>query len=277
MDFPYKATVTITTFNRKKMLKSLLSRFEEQQGDFSDRFEVIVADDGSTDGTGKFVESQMKKKALRYPLSYLNTGLTKVFGAGMARNLGIKKAQGEYLLFIDDDCVPHNRWVERNVMAMEKGEKVIIGYSSNLERKLKEDPPIKIEEEGWKRLYDQSRNDSLSELISASFAISRSCIERAGMFDERFCRKEGYGYEDIEFGHRLMIAGYRIHLVPDALVYTPWKSTEELSKKEEMFRKSKLTWWHVITHPQKDLPITPLLLQYAQKMKKELKELQDKK
>ena len=113
MTFEFKASVTVTTFNRKEQLKNVLAALDGQQGRFSDSFEVLVADDGSTDGAEDLVNGLIAERSYRYPLRYFNTHLTHVFGAGMARNLGIRNARGEYLLFIDDDCMPHRRWVYR--------------------------------------------------------------------------------------------------------------------------------------------------------------------
>jgi glycosyltransferase involved in cell wall biosynthesis len=84
-------SVVIPTYNRLFLLKETLTSVFAQT--FSD-FEIIVVDDGSTDGTGNFVES-------------LNAGVkvirTANGGPGSARNRGVLEARGKYVAFLDSD------------------------------------------------------------------------------------------------------------------------------------------------------------------------------
>lgn len=84
-------SVVIPTYNRREMLREALGSIWSQT--FSD-YEVIVVDDGSTDGTQESLISQ------NGPLRYLPQSHR---GPGAARNLGIREAQGEYLAFLDSD------------------------------------------------------------------------------------------------------------------------------------------------------------------------------
>jgi len=276
MNYQFKASITIPTFNRQQSLQQILEFLDQQESKYKNNFEVIIADDGSTDNTKTFVEKKIKEKAYTYPLSYLNTNLTEVFGASIARNMGIKKAKGEYLLFLDDDFIPHKKWLNTLVETLEKGEKVIFGHATHLKYKLQEDLPIKIEEDRLQRLYELSLSNSLTELLTGNFALSRECIQICGLFDERFARQDGYGYEDIEFGHRLIIGGFKIHYSVDALAYMPANPEDEKQKKEKLAEESKKTWLEIINNPQENLPITPFLKEYAKLILWHLKEHPEK-
>ena len=84
-------SVVIPTYNRREMLRDALASIWAQT--FSD-YEVIVVDDGSTDGT---------RESLALPDARLRFLAQSHRGPGAARNLGIREAQGQYLAFLDSD------------------------------------------------------------------------------------------------------------------------------------------------------------------------------
>jgi glycosyltransferase involved in cell wall biosynthesis len=94
-------SVIINTFNRKEKLEPLLALMRKQT--FTD-FEVIVADDGSTDGTADLMATLVDDR-VRY-VRQENAGL------GAARNLGARNAKGDYLVWLDDDDEVGDRWLE---------------------------------------------------------------------------------------------------------------------------------------------------------------------
>ena len=84
-------TVVIPTFNRRELIKQCLASVWRQN--FSD-YEVIVIDDGSTDGTWEYLQTERDRV----------TSIRQANGGpGKARNLGAKHAQGDYLAFLDSD------------------------------------------------------------------------------------------------------------------------------------------------------------------------------
>lgn len=94
---PPRLSIIIPTHNRRDLLRRCLEYLGHQELDPAE-FEVIVADDGSSDGTAEMVEGL--KTA--YGLSVLR--LEKC-GKPAARNAGIKRARGEVCLFLDDDVI----------------------------------------------------------------------------------------------------------------------------------------------------------------------------
>jgi len=87
-------SIVIPTYNRKDLLRRCLAAATNQ--DYPD-YEVIVVDDGSTDGTGEMVQREFPQ--VRYIRQEPNRG------PAAARNRGIEAATGEIVAFTDDDCL----------------------------------------------------------------------------------------------------------------------------------------------------------------------------
>src|SRR6266404_2389036 len=100
-------SVVIPTFNRKDALVACLSRLDAQSYPRAG-FEVVVVDDGSTDGTEGEVERFATDSGL--PLSCHRQDHA---GPAAARNAGAGRARGEVLAFTEDDVEPDRRWLER--------------------------------------------------------------------------------------------------------------------------------------------------------------------
>jgi GT2 family glycosyltransferase len=91
-------TIVITTFNREAVLKQLLESLGRQS---DPDFQVVVAIDGSMDGTEHMLESLNPP----YALKWVNTRCAK-YGLAVARNQGILAADTDVVAIIDDDCFP---------------------------------------------------------------------------------------------------------------------------------------------------------------------------
>src|SRR5258708_7250786 len=127
---PPVVSVVTPTYNRRASLDRLLSGLRVQTFP-ADRFELVVVDDGSTDGTVPYLRS------LDMPFS------GRVFeqahaGPAEARNLGVAQARGRIVLFLDDDVLPVPSLIEDHVTTHgEATDLVVIGPMS---------PP-----RGWRR------------------------------------------------------------------------------------------------------------------------------
>ena len=90
---------------------------------FKKQFEVIVVDDGSSDGLEKIVSS--------FSCRFISTGRNS--GPGAARNLGAEFAKGDILAFVDSDCVVSENWlpVIDNIFLNNKIKAIAGGFSGN--------------------------------------------------------------------------------------------------------------------------------------------------
>ncbi len=99
-------SVVVATRNRARWLSGLLDALAAQTLG-ADRFEVVVVDDGSTDGTWDVLRHQVAVGGLR--LRVLR--LARSEGQGEARNAGVARTRTDILCFTDDDCVPDPGWL----------------------------------------------------------------------------------------------------------------------------------------------------------------------
>ncbi|MBM3464732.1 MAG: glycosyltransferase family 2 protein, partial [Armatimonadetes bacterium] len=104
------------TYNRKHLLGRALEALFNQ--DFAkDEYEIILVDDGSSDGTGDYVRSIQEQAPCR--LVYLHQEHSG-FGLARGRNLGIRHARGAIILFIDDDIVASPQLLAEHVATHKK-------------------------------------------------------------------------------------------------------------------------------------------------------------
>ncbi len=212
-----KATVVIPTFNRAAKLAELLACLT-RQGEVLAR--VVVCDDGSSDGTAVTARGF----ADRLPLVYAHQD-DQGFRAGQARNLGIARAVGEVVVFVDDDVLVASNFVESHVAAHAEGKRprLAVGYRSRAfhspggaptaEDIARAEPDDRVAELGDDGLGIGAHPTPWMFAYSCNFSIPRD--ERTPRFDEDFV---GWGMEDTEFGYRLHRAGYEFVAAPRARV-----------------------------------------------------------
>jgi glycosyltransferase involved in cell wall biosynthesis len=106
---PPKVSIIVPCYNESKNIEKVLIALVNQSYP-KDCYEIIVVDNNSTDGTYELAKTYHVKVLIEErPSSYL------------ARNLGIRNAQYEWLAFIDGDCIPDQRWIE-NLVRVAIGE-----------------------------------------------------------------------------------------------------------------------------------------------------------
>lgn len=179
------------------MQKCLLA-MESQICNFS--YEILVIDDGSTDQTIPWI------LANGHILPHVRLLQQDHRGAAAARNLGIEKAQGEIIVFIDSDLVVTAGFLAAHALSLEnQGQAFTYGRVINTANF--ENPT--------------QTKFKLSDISNAFFAtgnvaIARHWLIRAGMFDLQF---QQYGWEDLELGVRLKNMGLKLIKCPQAIGY----------------------------------------------------------
>ena len=108
-------SVIVTTYNWPEALLACLNSLSTQ---YDKNFEVIIADDGSTTSTKALITVFMAKQALNLRHVYHeDCG----FRAGTIRNKAVALSQGEYLIFIDGDCITLPHFIARHRQMAETG------------------------------------------------------------------------------------------------------------------------------------------------------------
>lgn len=168
-----------------------------------DAFEVIVVDDGSTDGTAAVAAPHADRVIVQ-----------EHAGPAAARNRGAYDARGDILVFTDGDCEPEPRWLERLTAPLEDpGVVAVKGAYRTRQRGIVARFAQAEFEERYRRLrgYDQ-----IDFVDTYSAAIRADAFRAVGGFDIRFPKANN---EDVDLSYKLAARGARMVFAPDALVY----------------------------------------------------------
>lgn len=118
---PQLFSVIIPTYNRCDTLVFTLDALLNQSGVRSDKYEIIIIDDGSTDETKTVIEKYIKH---RQQTEIIYIKLKKNYGCYRARNIGIIYSRGKFLAFTDDDCIAPPRWLAVFRASFEKNPEI---------------------------------------------------------------------------------------------------------------------------------------------------------
>jgi GT2 family glycosyltransferase len=205
-------SVIIPTYNRRDSVERALHALTLQTQSM-ETFEVIVSIDGSLDGTREMVASFIAP----YRLDYI---WQPNQGRAAACNAGIRMAQGDLLVILDDDMEPAPDCLERHSQAHPINSRFgVMGavpmYCNNTEA------PIAAYI-AWKfnrHLENLSRSEHqlvLRDFYSGHFSIRRAVLTEVGLFDEAF---RIYGNEDLELSLRLKESGVKLKYAPEIVAH----------------------------------------------------------
>lgn len=212
-----RASIVIPTWNGAHLLRQCLLALESLET-LPGGYEVIVVDNGSTDGTELVLRREFPQ--VRFVRSEVNRG----FAGGC--NLGLRAAGGEYLILLNNDTLPNPDWlrslvdcadasaagaVSSKLLYLRDGD-IINNAGSSLDPE--SDWPIKDRgineiDEGQ---YDAT--DPPTAFCGAAVLLKRSMLEEIGLFDERFFMY----WEDGDLSWRASSAGWKTAFAPDAIV-----------------------------------------------------------
>ncbi len=201
-------SVVIPTYNRLPILQKSLAALETQQLSDSkiEGYEIILVDDGSTDRTLAWLAENQAQ------LPHVKVLEQEHQGAAAARNLGVKNARGDTIVFIDSDLVVTESFLQCHAEALVKGEQKLksdrlFTYGAVINTNNFENPasePYKL------------TDFSAAYFATGNVAIARKWLEEAGLFDTGF---QLYGWEDLELGVRLKKLGLKLIKCPEARGY----------------------------------------------------------
>jgi cellulose synthase/poly-beta-1,6-N-acetylglucosamine synthase-like glycosyltransferase len=193
------ASVIVPVFNGAETLDACLSALAAQTVE-KDSYEVLVVDDGSTDGSGQV--------AVSHGVTVIRQDHT---GAGAARNRGASVARGQILLFTDADCEPLPDWIEQMLAPFsDPGVSGVKGVYRTCQRSLVARFAQAEFEEKYRRLAREGQIDFVDTYAAA---YRRDVFCEHGGFDARFLLDE-----DQELSYRLARAGCKLVLALEAMV-----------------------------------------------------------
>jgi glycosyltransferase involved in cell wall biosynthesis len=246
MDTGIDVSVVVATYNRCAGLEELLRALASQTYPAS-RFEVVVIDDGSTDGTRELLQTIDVPYALR-SFHQANSG------PAAARNLGVRHARGAIILFLDDDVVP----VPRLIAAHEAAHglttmHVVTGPMLA--------PPAEWPQPSWDRwdaaqlekqyraMTDGDYPCTQRQFFTANASVHRHLFDAAGGFDPAFRRAE-----DMELAWRMSRHGARFIFEPNAEV------VHYAARTFESWRRNPYQYgrYDVVMEREKSIPVLTL-------------------
>ncbi len=177
------------------------------------RFELIVVDNGSTDGTTEYLRSLDQVQVIE---NEENRGFP------VAVNQGIEIATGDAVLLLNNDTIVTTGWLDSLRMALRSGEKIgIVGPLTNCTagpQRISAKYTLEgLDDFAWsRRVANKYQCELVSEITGFCMLIDREILESVGGFDEQF---EIGVYEDIDYCKRVRDAGYQLAIAHDAFVH----------------------------------------------------------
>lgn len=203
-DSPVTFSVIVPTFNRLHLLKKTLESLFRQ--DFTD-FEVIVVNDGGTDGTTEYLK-ELEAQANITGITQPNAGLAAT------RRRGLQAAQGSFIAFTDDDCVVPVDWLSRIHRAFQSSGAAGIGGATETGNPGNPYALVNDIMHNYFKRHHASRPGSAPFLTGNNVAYRRDALERAGGPDPRF----RMGAEDRDLAWRVSASGGTIVYDPSIVV-----------------------------------------------------------
>jgi glycosyltransferase involved in cell wall biosynthesis len=188
---PPSASVVIPTRNRPQAVERCLDALAEQTLP-PGSFEVLVVDDGSEPA----LSLDPARWASKFEMKSIRQNNT---GPAGARQRGVAEAQGEFLAFTDDDCLPTPTWLEKLVSALRENPEAMVGGSTF--NGLKNDLFAETSQLILEMVYEHFNRDPANSYFFASnnIALRRDRYLASGGFDPDF---DSPAAEDREFCDR---------------------------------------------------------------------------
>jgi glycosyltransferase involved in cell wall biosynthesis len=227
----YDLSVVIASYNRRDLLRRCLDSLAGQTQD-PGTFEVIVADDGSSDGTADMAEGLEVPFRLR-TLRLVNGGWAS------AQNAGIEAATGGVCLCLDDDIVASPQLVAEHVKAHEAGQSLVgIGKLVHALPKT-QDWYAHAYVQGWnEHIEDRSHRDpTWKDCFGANLSAPRAALIETGGF-----ATDIPSVEDVELGFRLVAAGCKLVFLPNAeAIHDDQKTVAQMIRDSERIGAAYVT------------------------------------
>jgi GT2 family glycosyltransferase len=144
------------------------------------------------------------------------------------RNVGVRVAHGEIVVFIDAGCLPDDEWLERMVAPLRQGESAVAGTSQDLSGAAIFPSPY------TGRVGYVGDSSYLLECPTLNFAFRRAAFDALGGFDESFA----YG-SDVDFSWRLNDAGYKVLHVKDASLRHDNGTSRRRNRRSYLYGKAR--------------------------------------
>lgn len=199
-----EVSVVIPTLNRLEDLKKCIEALKRQDLPKS-RFEIIVVDNGSTDGTMEFLKAKADAGVLRFLEQ-------KKPGASSARNLGVRSSDARFIAFTDDDCIAEPDWLSTLLAGFPDD-----GRCAGVGGPILPQNPENVISRYWSRcrVWDNmGREGRAVHIPTMNVLYLRSVLLEVGIFNE-----EVVGVEDIHLSRKITKEKYELRYLKGGTVH----------------------------------------------------------
>jgi GT2 family glycosyltransferase len=251
-------SIIIPTWNGKKLLQKNLPKVVEAVSD--QKAEIIVVDDGSTDGTAAYLKNLKPKSSMIRIIR-----LKENQGFASACNLGVKNSSGKIVVLLNNDVIPEKGFLKP--LQKDLSDPKVFAVSCNEVGGKWGGPPRANFENGFLHYTPGKKTKKTVHSLWASggsAAFDRKTWFKLGGFDLLF---SPFYWEDIDLSYRAWKRGYRVLWEPESRVSHRHEST--ISRLSESYvslikqRNELLFLWKNITSPKLILEHKKFLLKRA--------------
>lgn len=198
----HKTSIIIPTYNARDLLKDCLYAIKRHT---PQPYEIIVVDNGSTDGTSDICRQEQ--------VTFISMPDNAGFPA--ACNRGLKIASGDTLLLLNNDVLVTKNWLPNMLACLYSQDDIgIVGpYTNFASGRQQIEMPAGNEIEN---VANPQKWLQVERIVGLCFLFKRGVLEKLGLLDERF--SPGH-YEDDDYCMRARHAGYRFMIAGDVFVF----------------------------------------------------------
>lgn len=213
-----KVSIIIPVYNSSKYLKKCLDSVFNQT---YKNIEVVIINDGSTDDSEKIIKDYMKKyKNIKYFYQ-------KNKGQSVARNEGLKKSSGDFIMFVDSDDFIDTNMIEKLIDPMIKDEKIDLTFCNYYLYKNNKTTNVKI--------INNKNNDLIKELLISPPGPCVKLFKRKIINDFKF--PQNIIYEDLAAIPLLIMNAKNVSYIDEYLYYYRQNDNSTVGKKSYSEKK----------------------------------------
>lgn len=224
-------SVIVLNYNGKRFLQGCFNSLVETLNYPKERLQLIMVDNGSSDGSAEYMEANFPG------VEIIRNSTNLGFAAG--NNVGARQAKGQYLAFLNNDTRVHPDWLIELVRSVSRegdivcaGGKILSWDGSKVDFV---GGAMNFYGMGFQKDYGEPHSQGEWEEKEILFACGGSMLIRRETFLECGSFDEDYFayFEDVDFGWRLWVLGYRVVFSPGAITYHRHQGTAKHLPREK--------------------------------------------
>lgn len=249
-----KVSIIIVTYNNLNLTKKCINSILERTA--YPNYEIIIVDNASSDETSKYLEELEKKYTnVKIKLNKENLG----FASG--NNQGIKMAEGEYYILLNNDTIVTRGWITGLIKHFEDKKVGMVGSVTN---SIGNEAEIEVDYEDETGIDEFALNyttkhyneiyEDIKVLAMYCAVLKKEIVDKIGLLDENYERGM---FEDDDYSMALKKAGYKIICAEDVFIHHFWRASfKKINNKEykRIFEKNKKYYeekWNTIWTPHR--------------------------